>query len=61
MIDSLASLVSLINFPDSRAGGVGINFRSDSTGALAVHSLVPGSPAAEDGQIKEGDLLEQVA
>jgi len=41
--------------------GVGINFRSDSTGALAVHSLVPLSPAAEDGQIREGDLLEQVA
>ena len=41
--------------------GVGINFRSDSTGALAVHSLVPLSPAAQDGQIREGDLLEQVA
>jgi len=45
---------------DSRMCGVGINFQSDATGALTVQSLVPRSPAAIDGQIKAGDLLEQV-
>eukprot|EP00960_Hanusia_phi_P047265 758319-Hanusia_phi.AAC.4 len=60
---------------DKRAGGVGINFKPDVSGALYVHSLVPGSflsleeeelkihagsPAALDGLITEGDRLEQV-
>jgi len=40
--------------------GVGINFKPDVTGALEVHSTVPGSPAAADTQIHRGDLLEQV-
>ena len=40
--------------------GVGINFKPDVTGALEVHSTVPGSPAAADTQIHQGDLLEQV-
>ena len=39
---------------------MGINFKPDVTGALAVFSIVPGSPAAFDTQIKCGDLLEQV-
>ena len=45
---------------DHNLCGVGINFKPDATGALAVHSLVPGSPASEDRHILPGDLLEQV-
>ena len=40
--------------------GVGINLKPDVTGALEVHSVVPGSPAAADAQIKQGDVLVQV-
>jgi C-terminal processing protease CtpA/Prc len=40
--------------------GVGINLKPDVTGALEVHSVVPGSPAAADTQIKQGDVLVQV-
>jgi C-terminal processing protease CtpA/Prc len=40
--------------------GVGIIFRADVTGALAVFSVAPGSPAAADIQIKCGDLLTAV-
>jgi len=45
---------------DNSSCGVGINFKPDVSGALYVHSLVPGSPAALDGLITEGDRLEQV-
>ena len=45
---------------DHNLCGVGINFKPDATGALAVHSLVAGSPASEDRHILPGDLLEQV-
>ena len=46
--------------PSSNLCGVGINFKPDATGALEVHSIVPGSPAAADNQIKQGDVLEKV-
>ena len=45
---------------DKNLCGVGINFKADSTGALAVHSLLSGSPAQIDGQILPGDVLEMV-
>lgn len=45
---------------DNNLCGVGINFKPDMTGALEVHSVVPGSPAAAETKIKQGDLLEQV-
>ena len=45
---------------DNNLCGVGINLKPDVTGALEVHSVVPGSPAAADAQIKQGDVLVQV-
>ncbi|KAJ1496448.1 hypothetical protein T484DRAFT_1874388, partial [Baffinella frigidus] len=44
----------------SHACGVGILFSVDHEGALAVSSLVPGSPADESGLIRPGDVLHKV-
>eukprot|EP00802_Teleaulax_amphioxeia_P022517 Tamp_22973.p1 GENE.Tamp_22973~~Tamp_22973.p1 ORF type:complete len:231 (-),score=25.53 Tamp_22973:309-1001(-) len=59
-----SSKASYFDNPDGAGSnepcGIGIQFRTDRTGAMVVQDLIKGGPADESNQVFEGDVLYMV-